>query len=90
MTDGTVMSNEEWADALRESDARPEVIEDWLQDRRGNNTIRVILTCEDLIRIIYLTVPSGRYASRDPGTAKFLAAGWVQNLQAAIEEGSTR
>ncbi|TFY81211.1 hypothetical protein EWM64_g2797 [Hericium alpestre] len=89
MNEGSVLNNEEWVQRMRDMGAEESTIEHWVKDRRGNDTVRIIIsTSEGFIRFRYFSLvdkgANGRRA--DPVVSNNLAATWAENLAFAFEQ----
>ncbi|KAI0062879.1 hypothetical protein BV25DRAFT_1824917 [Artomyces pyxidatus] len=95
MIEGGVISNADWLDHMHEEEYKPEHIEMFTNDNRGDDTIRIIVLCgreeDGLTRILYFSLrdKGDSYRRLPPHTAEELAEAWADNMMAAIEEGST-
>jgi len=88
MFKGCIMSDAEWVQAMRDTDCTDEVIEDWKRDRRGDDTVRIIVICEDLVRFLYFSLKDKGDSRRvDSEASKDKAQDWDSKLKMVIEVG---
>ncbi|TFY77154.1 hypothetical protein EWM64_g6857 [Hericium alpestre] len=89
MTGGSVMNNEEWVQRMREKRMDESVIEDWVKDKRGNGTVRIIIsTSEGFMRFLYFSLldKGASWRRVDPVVSNDLAAMWAESLAFAFED----
>ncbi|TFY66352.1 hypothetical protein EVG20_g4735 [Dentipellis fragilis] len=86
---GAVMTNDEWAEAMTRSLATEQQVEDWRRDQRGNDTVRIVVACEDLLRFLFFSFRDGGRSERekDREIARQLGMLWVTALRMKIEAG---
>ncbi|KAA1476069.1 hypothetical protein DENSPDRAFT_932779 [Dentipellis sp. KUC8613] len=86
---GAIMTNDEWAEAMARSLATPEQVEDWRRDQRGNDTVRIVVACEDLLRFLFFSFRDGGRSERekDREVAQQLGKFWVTALRMKIDSG---
>lgn len=92
MTAGKVISNEEWVQELIDSDTNQKLINDFKKDKRGDATVRVIVTTEEaLARYLYISFrDSGDcYRKVDSEASRKLAEGAFDVLMDQIENSDT-
>lgn len=92
MVDGGIISNEEWLQELRDRDSSQTTIDDFIRDKRGDHTVRVLVTTEEgLARYLFLSFRDSGDSFRkiDKKSSRELAEGAFDVLAYEIENSST-
>ncbi|KAI0074651.1 hypothetical protein K474DRAFT_1516669 [Panus rudis PR-1116 ss-1] len=88
LSDAAVLTREEFAKYMRDSDTDEELVQEWLKDQRGPNTVHVcICHVAGTARFLWFDCPNLHESREDPETSKALAEGWRDVMAYSLDTG---
>jgi hypothetical protein len=90
MVGGEIMTREQFVEVLHDLETSQEDIDDWVKDRRGNDTAQICIVCETTLRFLWFSLREAYLEERrtsDSNISRSLAENWEDNLTRVIETG---
>jgi hypothetical protein len=77
-------------EVLHDFETSQEDIDDWVKDRRGNDTAQICIVCETTLRFLWFSLREAyleELRTSDSNISRSLAENWEDNLTRVIETG---
>lgn len=89
MHGGDIMTRESFLARLRALNEPSDEIVSSVNERRGSDTVQIIVMCEYLVRILWFSIRDGGASlrQRDPAISRALSEDWERRLIEAINSG---
>ncbi|KAG8213929.1 hypothetical protein J3R82DRAFT_10675 [Butyriboletus roseoflavus] len=89
MHSGDIMTRESFLARMRALDKLNDEFVSRVNERRSNDTAQIIVTCEDLVRLLWFSLRDGGASlrQRDPAFSRALSDDWERKLIEAINTG---
>jgi len=94
MMGGEVMTRAQVPEILLEMDSPIKFVEGWENDRRGDDTVRIVIIAEGLVRFLWFSLRDAESRRtkqsrpvETPDISNALARDWEENLIDVIERG---
>ncbi|RDB25157.1 hypothetical protein Hypma_007660 [Hypsizygus marmoreus] len=87
---GKVMARAEVVQFLKDVETDPETIRDWENDKRGNDTVQIMVVADPMVRFLWFSMYDAaerRKKHDDDIVATLLAESWQDAMKELIESG---